>query len=93
MAKDKLPQEYMIKAKLYRFMSLLFVTLGVVVFCAMYIQKVEGRVLEALKDPMTIVIFLIPFVPAAVLTYLADGAEKKYKKMTETNTSGNTPKK
>ena len=89
MAKEKTAQEYMIKAKLYRFMSLLFVTLGVVVFCAMYIQRVEGRVLEALKDPMIIAIFLIPFVPAAVLTYLADGAEKKYKKMTE----GNTPKK
>lgn len=89
MAKEKLPQEYLIKAKLYRFMSLLFVTLGVLIFCVMYVQRVEGRVIEALKDPMTIAIFLIPFFPAAVLSYLADGAEKKYKKMTE----GTAPKK
>ena len=89
MAKEKTAQEYMIKAKVYRFMSLVFVTLGIFIFCAMYVQNVEGRLVEALKDPMTIAIFLIPFFPAAVLSYLADGAEKKYRKMTE----GNTPKK
>lgn len=85
MAKEKTAQEYLIKAKLYRFMSLVFVTLGIFIFCAMYVQNVEGRLIEALKDPMTITIFLIPFFPAAVLTYLADGAEKKYRKMTERN--------
>lgn len=85
MAKEKTAQEYLIKSKVYRFMSLLFVTLGIFIFCVMYIQNVEGRLVEALKDPMTIAIFLIPFFPAAVLTYLADGAEKKYKKMIEGN--------
>jgi len=86
MAKEKTAQEYLIKAKLYRFVSLLFVSLGIFIFCAMYVQNVQGRLLEALKDPMTITIFLIPFFPAAVLTYLADGAEKKYRKMIEGNT-------
>ncbi len=89
MAKEKTAQEYMIKAKVYRFMSLVFVTLGIFIFCALYVQNVEGKLVEALKDPMTIAIFLIPFFPAAVLSFLADGAEKKYRKMTE----GNTPKK
>ena len=83
MAKQKTAQEYLIKSKLYRFVSLFFVTLGVLIFCVMYVQNVEGRLIEALKDPMTIFIFLVPFVPAAVLTFLADGAEKKYKKMIE----------
>lgn len=82
MAKEKTPQEYLIKAKLYRFMSLLFVTIGIFVFCAMYIQNVEGKLLHALRDPMIITVFLIPFFPAAVLTFLADSAEKKYRKMT-----------
>lgn len=89
MAKEKTAQEYMIKAKVYRFMSLVFVTLGIFIFCALYVQNVEGKLVEALKDPMTIAIFLIPFFPAAVLSFLADGAEKKHRKMTE----GNTPKK
>lgn len=81
MSKQKTPHEYLIKSKLYRFMSLLFVTLGIFIFCALYIQNVEGRLVEALKDPMTVFIFLLPFIPAAVLTMLADSAEKKFKKM------------
>lgn len=85
MPKQKSAQEYLIKAKLYRFMSLVFVTLGIFVFCALYIQNVEGKLVEALKNPMTIAIFLVPFFPAAVLSFLADSAEKKYKKMTEGN--------
>jgi hypothetical protein len=85
MPKEKIAQEYLIKAKVYRFMSLLFVTLGIFIFCALYIQNVEGKLVEALKDPMTIAIFLVPFFPAAVLSFLADGAEKKYKKMIEGN--------
>lgn len=81
MAKEKTPQEYLIKAKLYRFMSLLFVTIGIFVFCAMYVKNIEGKLLQALQDPMIITVFLIPFFPAAILSLLADGAEKKYKKM------------
>jgi hypothetical protein len=64
-------------------MSLLFVTLGIFVFCAMYVQNVEGRLIQALKDPMIISVFLIPFFPAAVLTFLADSCEKKYKQLTQ----------
>lgn len=77
MAAEKTPREYILKAKLYRFVSLIFITIGVLVFCVMYIQNVEGRLLEALRDPMTVSIFLIPFVPAAVLTILADKNERK----------------
>jgi hypothetical protein len=83
MAKEKTPAEYLVKSKLYRFMSLLFVTLGIFVFCAMYVQNVEGRLIQALKDPMIISVFLIPFFPAAVLTFLADSCEKKYKQLTQ----------
>ena len=79
MAKDVNPQDYLVKAKLYRFVSLLFVTIGVVLFSIMYIQNVEGHLLEALKDPRTIFMFLVPFLPAAILSMLADRAEKKYK--------------
>lgn len=82
MAKEKSPAEYLVKAKLYRFTSLLFVTIGIFVFCVMYVQNIEGKLLQALKDPMTISVFLVPFIPAAVLTFLADSAEKKYRQLT-----------
>lgn len=81
MAKEKTAQEYLIKSKLYRFVSLLFITIGIFVFCVMYVQNVEGKLMQALKDPMIISVFLIPFIPAAVLSFLADSAEKKYKQM------------
>lgn len=66
------------KAKVYRFTSLLFVTIGIILFCVMYVKNVDGRLVEALRNPGTIFIFLVPFVPAAVLSFLADRAEKKY---------------
>ena len=81
MAKEKTAQEYLIKSKLYRFVSYFFIALGILVFCVLYVQNVEGRLLAALKNPMTLSVFLVPFFPAAVLTFLADRAEKKYQKM------------
>lgn len=72
------PRELLIKSKLYRTFSLVFVTIGIFLFCFMYVSNVNGRLMEALRDPVTILIFLIPFLPAAVLTWIADRFEKKY---------------
>ena len=66
MAKQKTAKEYLVRAKLYNFMSLLFVTMGVFVFCVMYVKNVDGQLIQALRDPMVITIFLVPFAPAAV---------------------------
>lgn len=71
-------RQLLVKAKLYRTFSLVFVTIGIFMFCFLYISQVEGRLLEALRDPYTIMVFLIPFLPAAVLTWIADRFEKKY---------------
>lgn len=68
----------LVKSKLYRTFSLVFVTLGIFIFCFLYINNVDGRFLEAMRDPYTILVFLIPFLPAAVLTFIADRFEKKY---------------
>ncbi len=72
------PRELLIKSKLYRTFSLVFVTVGIFVFCFLYISNVNGRLAEALREPVTILIFLIPFLPAAVLTWIADRFERKY---------------
>jgi len=76
------PKEYLIKAKFYKGVSLLFVVLGLVVFMILYMANIEGRLMEALKNPFTLGIFLLPFLPAAVLSFMADNYEKKYKKLT-----------
>lgn len=77
------PREYMIRAKFYRGVSMVFVVLGLIVFMILYIANIEGRLLEALKNPFTIGIFIIPFLPAAVLSILADKNEKKYAKLAQ----------
>ncbi len=77
------PKELIIRAKFYRATSLIFVVLGLVIFMILYVGNIEGRLLDALKDPFTIGVFLIPFLPAAVLSWLADRNEKKYAKFLE----------
>lgn len=72
------PRQYLIKSKVYRTASLIFVTIGIFIFCILFVKNVSGRVTEALREPATILIFLIPFLPAAILTLLADRFEKKY---------------
>jgi hypothetical protein len=47
----------------------------------LYIKNVEGRLWEAIRDPVTISVFLVPFIPAAVLSWMADRNEKKYEKL------------
>ena len=79
--KEKDPKEFLVKSKVYRFASLLFVTIGIMVFCVLYIENVDGRFFEAIRDPFTISIFLVPFIPAAILSFLADRAEKRYQSL------------
>lgn len=72
------PRELLVKSKLYRTFSLIFVTIGIFLFCYMYVSNVNGRLMDALREPLTILIFLVPFLPAAVLTWVADRFEKRY---------------
>lgn len=78
MAAETTARELLIKSKVYRTASLFFVTVGIFVFCFLYVSNVNGRLAEALREPVTVLIFLVPFLPAAVLTWIADRFEKKY---------------
>lgn len=70
-------REYLLKSKLYRFMAMIFFALGVVLFLFLYLRYVEGNLSEALRRPATILVFLLPFIPAAVLTRITKKYEKK----------------
>lgn len=75
------PNEFLIKAKFYKAVSLVFVVIGLGVFMMLYVNIVEGRLMEALKNPFTLGIFIIPFIPAAVLSFISDRNDKKYQKL------------
>lgn len=73
-------REYLIKSKLYRFLALVFACVGVLVFCFQYFEhsRSEGdSMFNMLRDPSIIILLIFPFVPAIVLSFMAQRAERK----------------
>jgi len=66
------------QARLYRFLSIIFVLAGLLVFMILYVQNMEGRLMDALREPMTVLMLFFPFAPAIVLSFLAKSSENKY---------------
>lgn len=81
----------LIKSRLYRFFALSFALMGVVIFLFLYFKHVEGQLFEALRDPTIIAIVLFPFLPAIVLSLMAQGLERKFKKLGKGPETPTTP--
>ena len=75
---DPKARELVLKAKIFRFFALVFALAGMVIFVVLYFQNVEGAFLSALTNPFIIFIVLVPFLPAAVLSFLASRLEREY---------------
>ena len=69
-------REYLLKTRLYRFIALCFLIAGVALFIVLYLRYIQGDALAALRQPVLVLILLIPFIPAAVLTSMAGKAQK-----------------
>lgn len=63
---------------------------GLIIFTILYFKVIEGRLQEALSEPRTILIILIPFLPAVVISFLAERARSKFIDFIQTST-GATP--
>lgn len=59
-------------------LAILFVFTGLVIFIALYLQNIEGRLVAALSEPSTVAMIIFPFIPAIVLSVLAKSSENKY---------------
>lgn len=68
----------MLKARILRFFAFIFACVGILVFVVLYIQNVEGTFLSALTNPFVVTIILVPFLPAAVLSFVASRLERQY---------------
>lgn len=66
-----------IKSKFYRIAALIFAVCGVAVFGFMYYYTTNGNALKVLENPYIIVILVIPFLPAVILSWQATRNEKK----------------
>tara|TARA_B100001179_G_scaffold226786_2_gene208345 strand:+ start:437 stop:730 length:294 start_codon:yes stop_codon:yes gene_type:complete len=78
---EKTAYHYFVKAKLYRFISYIFLAMGLCLFLYIYFQNYAGSSTLPLHNPLILGLFLIPFLPAAFLFFLAGRLEKRYKEM------------
>lgn len=65
------------KAKLYRIFALIFALVGVFVFVTLYISNFEGNFFSTMTQPSVVLMLIIPFLPAIVLSWIASRIEKK----------------
>ena len=68
----------LIRARLYRYIAVAFAFTGLAVFLFMYFTSIEGHLLEAVTHPSIIGAILFPFLPAAVLSFMASRTEAKF---------------
>lgn len=73
-----LARQLLMKAKLYRMFALFFAVTGVVVFISLFLSHIEGSFFDALRDPTTIAILVVPFLPAIVLSLMAQKVERQF---------------
>jgi len=75
---DPKARRLVLKARLFRFLAAVFAVTGLLIFIILYMQNIEGTFLSALTNPFIVVILLVPFLPAAVLSLLAARLEREY---------------
>ncbi len=68
----------LLKARLYRIMGIAFGVTGLVVFLFLYVKTADGNLLDALKNPLSILIIILPFLPAAIFSFLAQRADRAF---------------
>ena len=69
------------KSYWYRLYAIVFSVAGLGLFAYFYFNLIQKDVIEALKEPATVVTFIIPFLPGAILAYKAEKLQKKARKI------------
>ena len=77
----QLARALLIKSRLYRYFALAFALMGVVIFIFLYFRHIEGNLVQALQSPSIIAIIVVPFLPAFVLSLLAQNLERKFARL------------
>lgn len=72
------------KARVLRMCALFFAVTGFIIFMVLYMKNVDGQVFKALSEPRTMFMIIVPFLPAVVLSKMADKAQKQFMKLLKT---------
>lgn len=70
-------RELLLRSRLYRFIAVVFALFGIILFWLLYTRYVEGDIAQALSRPGTVLLIVLPFLPASVLSWMAVRSEKK----------------
>ena len=73
----------LITSKVLQMCADLFAVFGIILFAYIYFKHFRADPMLAIHNPAFVVILLIPFVPAAVMAYLAAQKRKKIRLMLE----------
>jgi hypothetical protein len=71
--------------------AIICAVVGFVIFTVLYFHKIEGRFAEALAEPRTLLIFVFPFLPAIVLSWMAERAQKRFLDIVHAHTEAAPP--
>jgi hypothetical protein len=77
----KQARELLIKSKVYRIIANIFAFVGVIIFIVLYFSYFKGDVMASLRDPITILFVIFPFVPAIILSLKGKKAEGALQKL------------
>ena len=71
-------RELLLRSRVYRYSAIVFAVMGAVVFLALYFRYIEGDIIHALHNPMLVMILVLPFLPAFVLSWMAAKTANKF---------------
>ncbi|PJB71767.1 MAG: hypothetical protein CO093_04455 [Alphaproteobacteria bacterium CG_4_9_14_3_um_filter_47_13] len=76
-------RELLLRSRIYRFVALCFAAIGLVIFIILYFRVIDGDIMQALRKPSFIVITIVPFLPAFILSRMSIRAGNKLMKLLE----------
>ena len=79
----------LISAKVMQFCADIFAVFGIILFAYIYFTHWSSNPMAAIRDPFLIVTILFPFMPAAVMAFLAARKRQKVRALLEE--SGKAP--
>lgn len=76
-------RELLIYSKILQFCADIFAVFGLFLFAYIYFTQWHDNPLAAVRDPYFVVTMLVPFIPAAMLAYLASKKRRKIRTLLE----------
>lgn len=75
----------LIKAKVLQVFADIFAVFGIFMFIYIYLTQYQNNPAKALQDPTFVITILVPFIPAAVLAFVASRKRAKIRQTIEQN--------